>query len=98
MLEIVPRRFPRPRPHPRGFYPRYGGWGPPIYYDTPRYVDVEVVSTPAPDRAWRAVAILRSGEERIYYGSTANTALQLVPPNHKRVQLQRWGMGVWQNV
>ena len=95
MLEIVPRHFPRP-PHGR---PRWGGYGPRwgggYYYDTPRYVDVEVVSMP-PALPWRVVATV-SGKERVFYGPTATAALKEVPPRSQNVQLQRWNGAAWQS-
>jgi hypothetical protein len=92
MLEIVrPRHFPRPRPRGRGGYYGYGyGGGYPVY------AEPEVVFVGSGPGPWR-VHVDR-GRDRLFYGATAQQALQAAPRGSKVLHLQRYSSGIWQNV
>lgn len=92
MLEIVPRRRPPHRPpHRLGRRFYGGGYGPyPVY--APMVLDVEEVS-PATTTAWRV--LVDRGRDRMFYGATAQAALDAVPKGAKALQLQRYTGSAW---
>jgi hypothetical protein len=91
MLEIVRPRH-RPRPHPGR--PSYYGYNHYPFY--PVYAEPEVVFVGSGPGPWR-VHVDR-GRDRLFYGATAQQALQSAPKGSKVLHLQHYSGGVWRNV